>query len=339
MNIKKIFEQLIEKKNLSTEEMREIINECMTGALTDVQIVAFLVLMRAKGETIDELSTAAIIMKELANKIDLGSNLVDIVGTGGDNKNTFNVSTISSFVASAAGLQIAKHGNRASSSKSGSADLLIEAGFKLTLSNEALKQCIQKCNIAFLFGPHFHEAMQHAKSARLQLGVRTLFNLLGPLINPANVKKQVVGVFSKDMLKPLATVLANLGSERSLVLSSQDGLDEISISAKTDILEYRDSKFTSWSIDPKDFDCFHPNINDIIVDSPEASLKIANEVFKGEKGPARDIILLNSAAAIYCGLDNISFAEAIKKAITAIDSGEAYNKFIQLRDLTRLTHD
>lgn len=335
MNTHKLFEQLIENQPLSDTQMQEIIHDCMTGKLSDVQIAAFLVLMRAKGETTKELTAAAITMGKLAHPIDLGSDLIDIVGTGGDGKNTFNVSTISSFVAAAAGLKVAKHGNRASSSRSGSADLLAEAGFALNLSDTALQQCMQQCNIAFLFGPHFHQAMQHVRSVRQQLGIRTLFNLLGPLLNPAKVKKQVVGVFSKQWLKPVATVLANLGSEHALVIHSQDGLDEISIAACTDVMEYNAGEFKQWTIDPKEYNCAHANLDAIIVETPAESLTLAELVFSGSPGPARDIVLLNTAAALYCANSHDGFATAVQKAATAIDSGLAGQRFNQLKELTK----
>lgn len=335
MNIKTIVEQLIESKSLSDQQMQQVIHSCMTGKLSDAQIAAFLVLMRAKGETVAELTAAATTMRQLAHTINLGDDLVDIVGTGGDGKNTFNVSTISSFVAAAAGLSVAKHGNRASSSQSGSADLLTEAGFILNLSDESLRACMQQCNMAFLFGPHFHQAMQHTRNARQQLGIRTLFNLLGPLVNPAKVKKQVVGVSSKHLLKPIASVLANLGSEHALVIHSQDGLDEISIAACTDVIEYSAGAFKEWRIDPHDFDCSHPNLDKIIVETPAQSLAIAEAVFSGSLGPARDIVLLNTAAALYCADPNQNFGQAVKNAATAIDSGFAGQRFHQLRTLTQ----
>ncbi len=335
MKISKLFEQIIAGKHLSDNQMEHIIKDCMTGALSDVQIAAFLALMRMKGETVDELTAAATVMRQLAHNIDLGNELVDIVGTGGDGKNTFNISTVSSFVAAAAGLRVAKHGNRSVSSQSGSADLLIKAGFTLNLSDKALQNSMQQCGIAFLFGPHFHEAMQHAKNARRELGIRTMFNLLGPLVNPAHVKKQVVGVSSKQLLQPIATVLANLGSEHALVINSHDGLDEISIAAKTDVIEYHKGEFKQWTIDPKDYGCAHSTLDAIVVENPLQSLALAESVFAGQKGPARDIVLLNTAAALYCADAETDFASAIDRAAQAIDSGLARKKFNQLRDLTQ----
>ncbi|MCL9683479.1 anthranilate phosphoribosyltransferase [Legionella maioricensis] len=330
-----LFEQLIAKQDLTSAQMQEVIHACMTGQLNDLQIATFLALMRMKGETVNELTAAAEVMRQLAHSIELGANLIDIVGTGGDGKNTFNVSTACSFVVAASGIPVAKHGNRSVSSRSGSADLLEQAGFVLNLSDVQMQTCIRQCNLAFLFAPHYHPAMQHARTARQQLGIRTLFNLLGPLINPAQVKKQVVGVFSNSWLKPLATVLANLGSEHVLVVSSQDGLDEISIAAPTEIVEYKQGAFKEWLLLPEAYGIKHQSLDPIIVDSPQHSLELINAVLAGHKGAARDIVLLNSAAAIYCASDDLSFDLALEQAKTAIDSGKAAQCFNQLRLLTQ----
>jgi anthranilate phosphoribosyltransferase len=335
MNTTKLFEKLISHEDLTTAQMQEFMDACVQGELTDVQIATFLALMRMKGETVDELTTAASVLRNSAHAIDLGDNLIDIVGTGGDKKNTFNVSTSCSFVAAAAGAFVAKHGGRSVSSRSGSADLLLQAGFVLHLTDKQLKQCMQQCGISFLFAPHFHRAMQHARQARQQLGIRTLFNFLGPLANPAQVKRQVVGVFANDWLEPLAKVLANLGSQRALIVNSRDGLDEISITALTDVVEYHQGQFKSWVIDPQDYDCFHPSLDPIVVDSPAQSLALAEEVLKGKPGPARDIVLLNTAAALYCAELAVNFTLALEKAKDAIDSGEAFRRFTRLRELTQ----
>ncbi|KTC84073.1 anthranilate phosphoribosyltransferase [Legionella brunensis] len=337
MNTNKLFEQLIAHENLTSSQVQSFMHACMSGELTDVQIATFLALMRMKGETTEELTTAAMVMMELAHSIDLGEDLIDIVGTGGDGKNTFNVSTISSFVVAAAGVRVAKHGNRSVSSRSGSADLLLQAGFELQLSDEQFQNCMQQCGVSFLFAPHFHQAMQHARKARQQLGIRTLFNLLGPLINPAHVKKQVVGVYTKHWLEPLARVLANLGSQHALVINSRDGMDEVSVSAITDVIEYQHGELKHWTINPKEYDCYHLSLDEIVVESPAQSLALAEEVFSGQQGPARDIVLLNTATALYCADPSMSFGEAIEKGKKAIDSGEAGRKFQQLKELTHMS--
>lgn len=330
-----LFEQLIAKKDLNVNQMQEVIQACMSGQLNDVHIATFLALMRMKGETSEELTTAAQVMKQFAHFIDLGSDLIDIVGTGGDGKNTFNVSTASSFVVAACGIPVAKHGNRSISSRSGSADLLEQAGFVLTLTDEQMQDCIKQCHLAFLFAPHYHPAMRNVRTARQQLGIRTLFNLLGPLINPARVTKQVVGVYSTTWIQPLANVLAQLGSQRSLVLSSEDGLDEISIAAPTQVLEYHQGEFTPWTIHPEHFGLKHDSLNEIIVESSQHSLNLIQDVLAGELGAPRDMVVLNAAAAIYCANEQLTFSAAIEQAQAAIDNGKAQACFEQLRLLTQ----
>lgn len=338
MKLNELFEHLINGNHLSQEQMQQVIKRCMDGELSDPQIAAFLALMRMKGETVDELTAAALMMKTYAHTIQLTDDLVDIVGTGGDGRNTFNISTISSFVAAGAGATVAKHGNHSVSSRSGSADLLLQAGFELSLPDEGIAECIKQAGITFLFGPQFHKAMRHAKPARQALKIRTLFNLLGPLLNPAGVKKQVVGVYAKHWLKPVANVLANLGSEHALVVHSRDGLDEVSIAAETDVIEYQQGVFKEWTINPKDYDCAHATLDDILVSSPADSLAIAERVFAGEKGPARDIVLLNTAAALYAADICPHYAEGVKLAADSIDSGKALERFRLLRDITKRVH-
>lgn len=332
---KTLFEQLINKEDLSPAQIQDVLGNCINGQYSDLQIAAFLALMRMKGETQEELAAAATFLQQLAHPLDLGSGLIDIVGTGGDGKNTFNVSTACSFVVAAAGIPVAKHGNRSVSSRSGSADLLEEAGFVLQLDDKAAKRCIASCNLVFLFAPHYHPAMQKVRSARQQLGIRTLFNLLGPLINPAKVSRQVVGVFSQEWLKPLSTVLLHLGSTRHLVVSSEDGLDEISIAAKTRVLEYHQGTHRDWSINPKDYDMQHTGLEDIVVHSASESLALIEATFAGKKGPARDMVLLNAAAAIYCAKDDLSYAEALNMARDSLDQGKAKACFEKLRKLTQ----
>lgn len=337
MKITEVLEQLLKGQDLSADKMRQIMQACMQGELTDVQIAAFLALMRMKGETIEELSAAAKVMLELAHTIDLGDDLIDIVGTGGDGKNTFNVSTVSSIVVAAAGVRVAKHGNRSVSGRSGSADLLEQAGFKLQLSDGSFQECIKRFGLCFLFAPHFHPAMRQVQNARRELGLRSFFNLLGPLMNPARVKRQVVGVFDKRWQMPLAEVLASLGSERALVLCSQDGMDEISIAAPTDIVEYHQGKFTKWTLNPARYNCAHSTIDDIVVKSPAESLRMIHAVLQAEKGAARDIVLLNSAATIYCAGKTSDFDQALNLAENVIDSGAGLTLFNQLRDFTQHT--
>jgi len=334
MNISQLFEQLIANQSLSETQMQHMIQSCMSGHLNDVQIATFLALMRMKGESVHELTTAAKAMHSFAKHIDLGEKLIDIVGTGGDGKNTFNISTAASFVAAASNIKVAKHGNRSVSSQSGSTDLLEMAGFQLNLKDEALQRCIEECSLAFLFAPYFHPAMQYARNARQQLKIRTLFNLLGPLLNPAQVKRQVVGVYSQQWMQPLADVLVNLGSERLLMVNSMDHLDEISIADDTRILEYQNGEVQEWLLSPQKYGMIHQHLDDIVVNSPSESLNLILSVFNGEHNAARDIVLLNAAAAIYCAEDQFSFHDALEQAKAAIDSGKALAHFKQLQLLT-----
>lgn len=339
MKAKPLFEHLIAKKDLNAEQMQEVLHACVSGQFSDVQTATFLALMRAKGESIEELTAGARLLQQLAHPLDLGSHLIDIVGTGGDGKNSFNVSTAASFVVASLGIPVAKHGNRASSSKSGSADVLEQAGFRLNLNEKQLQTCIRECHLAFLFAPHYHPVMKQVHAAREALGIRTFFNVLGPLINPAQVKRQVVGVFSKDYLKPLAMVLSQLGRERFLVLSSEDGLDEISISAPTSVVEYQQGKFSEWQIRPKEHGLWHASLEETLVASPKESLALIQSVLAKEASSARDMVVLNAAAAIYCAYENLSFANAIEKAKRAIDCNDARRCFDTLLLLHQTLED
>jgi anthranilate phosphoribosyltransferase len=312
-------------------EMTSWMLACMNGELTDVDIAAFLVLIRAKGETVLELTTAAEIMLEKAHSIDLGLDLIDIVGTGGDGQNLFNISTAASFVAAGAGARIAKHGNRSVSSRSGSADLLLAAGMRLEVSDDCLKCALDETNLTFLFAPHFHQAMQHARPARQALGIRTLFNLLGPIVNPARPSRHVIGVFASAWQRPIAEVLAHLHSQHALVVHSRDGLDEISIAEPTDVIEYHNGKYQSWVIDPTDFDMHYASLDGLQVTHPEASLALIESVLNGTIGARRDIVILNAAAVIYCAEIETTYALAVEKARESIDSGRALQCFNHLK--------
>ncbi|STX51145.1 anthranilate phosphoribosyltransferase [Legionella busanensis] len=335
MKLAKIFEHLINKEDLTFTEMQGVISACIEDKISDAEIGAFLVLMRAKGETIDELTAAAKTIQSAMRTINLGDDVIDLAGTGGDGKHTFNISTACSIVAAAAGAKVAKHGNYSVSSSSGSADLLLEAGFNIKLSDEQLKCCLQQNNICFLFTPHFNQAAQRVKEVRKQLGIKTFFNLLGPVLNPAKVKKQVIGVFSKTWQEKLLNVLVNLGGKRIIILHSEDGLDEISIAAPTQIIEYCNGKQFTWSINPRDFNCYHSNLNDIIVNSSAQSLDLIEHVFKGEKGAAYDSILLNTAIALYCAEIVSDFKSGVELAAATINNGAAERQFLQFRDFTR----
>ena len=323
-------------QDLSSEEMTEVMRAIMTGAATPAQIAGFLVALRMKGETVPEIAAAAAVMRELATGVDIAGldHTVDIVGTGGDSSGTFNVSTTSMFVAAAAGCHVAKHGNRSVSSRSGAADVLEAAGVRLDLTPEEVARCVREVGVGFMFAPGHHSAMKHAIGTRRELGVRTMFNILGPLTNPAGVPNQVLGVFSEDLLEPLALVLQRLGSRHVLVVHARDGLDEISIGDITDVAELKDGLIRRFSIHPEDFGLRRADLNAIRVRNPEESLAMLLGVLADQSGPARDIVQLNAGAAIYAAGRAESLAAGLAQADTAISNGEAQRRFDRLIALT-----
>jgi len=323
MNIQQAIAQTIEGVDLSRNDMQAVMRQIMTGECTDAQIGGLLIALRVKGETVDEITAAAQVMTSLADHVMIDAPyLIDIVGTGGDGSSTFNVSTASSFVAAGAGVSVAKHGNRSVSSKSGSADLLEQAGTNLDLSSRQVARVIEKTGVGFMFAPNHHSAMKYAIGPRKEMAVRTIFNVLGPLTNPAQVKRQLVGVFARELTETLANVFAQLGSEHTLVVHSDDGLDEISISATT-ITELRNGELRSYKISPEDFGLATAQIADIVVPDSAASLALIEAVLAGQPGAARDIVVLNAGAGIYVSGLVDSLELGIAKAIDAIDSGKA----------------
>jgi len=335
MDIQDAIQTVIDKTDLSKDEMRSVMNNIMTGECTDAQIAGFLVGLRSKGETVDEITAAANVMRELASRVHINhDNLIDTCGTGGDGHNTFNISTTAAFVVAAAGGYVAKHGNRSVSSKSGSADVLETAGVKLELTPEQVAQCVDEIGIGFMFAPMHHSAMKHAVGARKELGVRTVFNVLGPLTNPAGAKRQVMGVFSHDWLETLANVLKNLGSEQVMIVHSEDGMDEISISAATDIAELKDGEIKTYKIEPEQFGMQRADINTLSVENVEESFKVMQAVLDNQGGPTQDIVLLNAGAAIYTAGIEDSLESGIASARQVIENGLARTK---LNELTKLT--
>ncbi len=329
-----------EGQNLSASEMSEVMRLIMTGEATQAQIGGFLIGLRMKGETVDEIAAAAGVMRELATPVEIESdNLVDTCGTGGDASGAFNISTASAFVVAAAGATVAKHGNRSISSKSGSADVLEAAGVSLDLNAEQVALCVVELGVGFMFAPKHHGAMKHAIGPRKEMAVRTIFNVLGPLTNPAGAPNQVLGVFSAQWLKPLAEVLARLGSEHVLVVHSDDGMDEISVSAATQVAELKDGKINCYSITPEQFGMQRSNMRDIAVDGAEASLVMIQSVFDNQPSPARDIVVLNAGAAIYAAGVVESLDEGVKLAAETIASGAAKSKFEALIKLSQQMQD
>ncbi len=336
MEIKQAINQVLARHNLSDQEMTEVMHSIMTGGATPAQIGGFLVGLRMKGETVHEITAAARVMRELATRVEVDAEyLVDTCGTGGDSSGSFNISTASAFVAAAAGARVAKHGNRSISSKSGSADVLEAAGVRLDLTPEQVAQCVKEVGLGFMFAPAHHGAMKHAIGPRREMGVRTIFNVLGPLTNPAGAPNQVLGVFSDELLEPLANVLQSLGSRHVLVVHSRDGLDEISIGDHTEVAELKDGTIRRYAISPEQFGMQRAAITELAVDGAEQSLAVIRSVLEDKPGSARDIVCLNAGAAIYAAGLADSLAEGITKANAAIASGEARSKLDQLVILTQ----
>ncbi|HEC29881.1 MAG TPA: anthranilate phosphoribosyltransferase [Gammaproteobacteria bacterium] len=335
MDMQSAIKSVTERKDLSNQEMIDVMRLIMTGEATRSQIGGFLVGLRMKGETIDEIAAAASVMRELAAQVDVsGPYLVDTCGTGGDASGTFNISTASAFVVAAAGGKVAKHGNRSITSQSGSADVLEAAGVNLEITPEQVAQCVNKTGIGFMFAPMHHSAMKHAIGPRREMGVRTLFNVLGPLTNPAGAPNQVLGVFSDDMVEPLANVLMKLGSNHVLVVHSEDGMDEISIGASTHVAELKDSEVRDYVITPEEFGFERTDISLLAVDSAKQSLEVIREIFNNEAGPARDIVAMNAGAAIYAaGLED-SLGDGVTMALEVIANGGAQQKLDGLIELS-----
>ena len=330
MKIQEAIGELLKGNNLSVDAMQAVMRQIMTGDATPAQIGGFLIGLRIKGETVDEIAAAADVMAGLAEKVVLAADVVDIVGTGGDSSGTFNISTASSIVAAAAGATVAKHGNRSISSKSGAADLFEQAGVNIELTADQVRQCIEATGLGFMFAPKHHSAMKYAAGPRREMGVRTIFNVLGPLTNPAGAKRQLIGVFAEDLVEPIAQVFAHLGSVHTMVVHAKAGLDEIGISGETAVSEMRDGEVNSYTISPADFGLQEAPMSEIQVEDSAASLAMIKEVFSGLKGAARDTILLNAGAGIYVAGQADSHAEGIEKAAQAIDTGAAAEKLAQL---------
>jgi len=327
MDMPSAIHAVTERRNLTQDEMQSVMNIIMTGAATPAQIGGFLIGLRMKGETIDEITAAAQVMRELATKVDIsGEHIVDIVGTGGDGSGTFNISTASCFVVAAAGGKVAKHGNRSISSKSGSADLLEAAGVNLDLDPEQVAECVNEVGVGFMFAPKHHGAMKHAIGPRKEMGVRTIFNVLGPLTNPAGAPNQLLGVFSKELVEPLAHVLANLGSRHVLVVHSEDGMDEISIGAPTWVAELKNGEVTTYTIQPEDFALTRADLASLKVEDAAQSLTMVKSVLQNQPGPARDIVQLNAGAALYVAGLADSLAAGVLKAGEVLTSGGALAK-------------
>lgn len=341
MDMKQALNAVVSGQNLTEEQMAGVMEIIMTGGATDAQIGGFLVALRLKGETIDEITGAARVMRQLATKVEVkGDNLVDTCGTGGDGANIFNVSTAAAFVVAAAGGQVAKHGNRSVSSSTGSADVLEAAGVNLSLTAEQVAKAVEEIGVGFMFAPAHHSAMKHAIGPRKELAMRTIFNMLGPITNPAGVQNQVLGVFNGELCKPLAEVLGRLGSNHVLVVHAEDGLDEISLQGKTRVAELINGEVNEYFISPEDFGIASQSLDGLAVDSAEQSLNLIKDALSkretAEGKKAADMIALNAGAAIYASNLSSSLAEGIAMAEDAISTGLALEKLNELAAFTRV---
>jgi anthranilate phosphoribosyltransferase len=336
MNIKEAIKKAVEKEDLNREDAYKVALSIMSGETTDAQIASLITALRMKGETVDEITGFVKAMREKVTKINAPEEyLIDTCGTGGDRAGTFNISTISALVAAGAGCSVAKHGNRSVSSKCGSADLLKELGVNIENKPEKVEECIEKAGVGFLFAPLLHPAMKYAIGPRREMGIRTIFNILGPLTNPAGTKRQLLGVYTKELTTSIANVLANLDSIHCMIVHGEDGLDEITTTGKTFVSELKDGKITEYTISPEDFGMIKREPEDLKGGTPQINAEIAQNLLKGGAGGKREITILNSGAAIYISGKAESLAEGIEKAKESIDSGNALRKLEALREIAR----
>jgi len=334
--IKEAISKIVERRDLTRKEIGRVIEEIMRGQALSSQIASFLTALRMKGETIEEITGAAEVMRKFVTKISVRKRLIlDTCGTGGDGFGTFNISTISAFVVCGAGVTVAKHGNRSVTSKCGSADLLEALGVNLNIPKEKIEECIERIGIGFLFAPNLHPAMKYATPVRKEIGIRTVFNLLGPLANPAFASHQLLGVYDKRLLEIFICVLKNLGLKRAMVIWGGDGLDEITTTTETEIFELKDGKIKNYRISPRNFGIKRAKMRDLVGGDTHTNVKICLDILKGELGPKRDIVLLNSGAALYVAGKAKSIKEGIELAKESIDKGKAFKKLEELREFCK----
>lgn len=327
---KDVITKISEGKEINKIEAEEIMESIIEGKLSKVQMTAILIAIKMKRESKEEIIGFVKAIKKYTKTVEIDEYSIDTCGTGGDYKNTFNISTAVSIVAAAAGVTVAKHGNHSITSKSGSADILRELGVKLNITKEEAEDSLEKNKMTFFYAPNYNNALKEVIELRQEIGTRTIFNLLGPLLNPVNIKGQVIGVYDGCYTEILAETLKGLGRERALVVSGNDGLDEITISGKTKASELKDGVITTYEIDPMDYDIPYGNLEDIKGGTPKENGKILLELLKGEKGTKRNILVLNAGAAIYIGKKAETIAEGIKKAEEVIDSGLGLKKLEEL---------
>ena len=337
MSIRDAIDKLVNRVSLSEPEMIEAMNQIMTGEATPLQVASFLTALRMKGESVEEVTGAARVMREKAHRVQVGSKtVIDTCGTGGDQKGTFNISTTAAFVVAGAGINVAKHGNRSVSSQSGSADVLGALGVKVDAPKERVEECIAKIGIGFLFAPLLHEAMKYAVQPRRDIGIRTVFNLLGPLTNPAMATHQLIGLYSGDLVGMIAHVLKNLGSVCAMVVHGMEGLDEISLCGPTKVAELRGGQVKEYIVEPEQFGLKRCRMEDLHGGNAEQSAAIVRAVLQGDKGPARDVVLLNGGAALYVGGSAATIQDGMRLAAESIDSGKASEKLARLVEMTNV---
>ena len=338
--LKEQIEELCHGRHLSEGQSREAMADIMAGRATDAQIAGFLVALRLNGENVDEITGCVRAMREAAEGIDVGGlPVVDTCGTGGDDKSTFNISTAAAIVTAGAGVPVAKHGNRSVSSSSGSADVLEKLGVNIEAPPETVERCVQEVGLGFLFAPLLHRAMKHAIGPRRELGVRTVFNLLGPLTNPAGARRQVLGVYSEELTSLMAGVLHRLGTKRALVVNSRDGMDELSTCDKTAVAEVGPKGVSEWVLEPRDLGLERSDVSELIADGPDDSARIIRDILDGKPGAPRDIVALNAGGAIYAGGKAESLQEGLEAARESIDSGDAREVLDRLRTLSHETEE
>lgn len=335
--IQKAIKEVLSGKDLDIETTKAVMRQMMDGTATPAQMGALLAGLRMKGETVEEITACAEVMREKGLKINPVRKVIDIVGTGGDGTNTFNISTTSAFVVAAGGVPVAKHGNRGVSSKSGAADVLEHLGINLNLTPEQSEKILEQSNICFMFAQVYHSSMKHAAPVRKDMGVRTIFNVLGPLANPAGATMQLMGVYDRKLVEPLAQVLSNLGVVRGVAVSGSDGMDEVTLTGPTHVCEIRYGELNSYDITPEQFGFQRCKLEDLAGGTPAENAGITRDILNGrEKGPKRDVVILNAAMALYLGIDDCTVADCIKMAQDLIDSGQAAAK---LDEFCRLTNE
>ncbi|MCL2032268.1 MAG: anthranilate phosphoribosyltransferase [Methanomassiliicoccaceae archaeon] len=334
--IREAIYDMLNGRDLSLEVTRDVMQEMMDGTATQSQMGAFLTAIRQKGETIDEITACAAVMRERCERLRPGTDVLDIVGTGGDELSTFNISTISAFVAAAGGVPVAKHGNRSVSSKCGSADVLEALGANIGLSARENEIVLERTGMCFMLAQLYHSAVKHVAPVRKELGVRTIFNILGPLANPAGATMQLLGVYDENLVEPLANVLLNLGMKRAMVVHGRDGLDEITMTHTTTICEVAEGRLNSYFITPEQFGFKRCGMEDLTGGYPEENARIALDILNGTRGPKRDTVVLNSAVCLYMAYGNMTMRQCVKAAEDLIDSGKALDK---LNEFVRVTNE